>query len=82
MKRFPFRHVVRFAPFALATGVLALARSSVRTPPVDDQAVRAGRRIFEERCGVCHATGARAGCGWATIRADKDDIIITAETTR
>jgi len=27
----------------------------------------------------CHfdATGARSGCGWATIQSDKDDIVVT-----
>jgi glucose/arabinose dehydrogenase/cytochrome c2 len=70
MTRVSFRRFVMFVSLALTTaGVVALARSSIRAPAVvgapatGADVLRTGRRIFEERCGVCHATGARAAQG-------------------
>jgi glucose/arabinose dehydrogenase/cytochrome c2 len=48
-------------PFALlGVTVIAAARSPVRTRPADVGAEPPGRRIFEQRCAVCHTTGERA----------------------
>jgi glucose/arabinose dehydrogenase/cytochrome c2 len=65
MSRTSFRRIVTFAPFALVgVGVVVFGRASGRSSPPDDQAsVLTGKRIFQQRCAICHATGARAAQG-------------------
>ena len=62
MRTTSIRRIAIFAPFALVgLGVITFGRSAIRARSSDD--VEAGRRIFEQRCAVCHATGARAAQG-------------------
>jgi glucose/arabinose dehydrogenase/cytochrome c2 len=59
------RRVPTFAPLALlAASALAAARSSaLRRGPPDRTEEPLGRRVFEQRCSVCHGTGARSAQG-------------------
>jgi glucose/arabinose dehydrogenase/cytochrome c2 len=53
---------LRLAPFALLiAAAMAAAESPLRTPPAE--AEQPGRRIFEQRCAVCHTTGEHAAQG-------------------
>ena len=63
MRTTSIRRIAIFAPFALVgLGVITFGRSAIRARRSDDD-VDVGRRIFEQRCAVCHATGARAAQG-------------------
>jgi glucose/arabinose dehydrogenase len=57
----------RLAPLAclalLGATVIAAARLQDRAPPQDRGAAESGRRIFEQRCALCHTTGERAAQG-------------------
>ena len=65
MSRTVFRRIATFAPLVLVgVGVVVFGRASVRrSPPDGAPAVQAGKRIFEQRCALCHATGERAAQG-------------------
>jgi glucose/arabinose dehydrogenase/cytochrome c2 len=65
VSRSSFRRIVTFAPFVLVgVGVVVFGRASVRPHPSDSPAaVQSGKRIFEQRCALCHATGERAAQG-------------------
>jgi glucose/arabinose dehydrogenase/cytochrome c2 len=58
---------VRLAPVAcfalLGATVIASARLPDRAPPPYRDEAERGRRIFEQRCAVCHTTGERAAQG-------------------
>src|ERR1700722_14299005 len=57
----------RFAPivsFALLGATIVASASRLRPSPTsEDDAVQTGRRIFEQRCALCHTTGERAAQG-------------------
>jgi hypothetical protein len=57
----------RLAPlvcFAVLGATVAASASLFRPrPPADRDAAESGRRIFEQRCALCHATGERAAQG-------------------
>jgi hypothetical protein len=56
--------LVPLACFALlGATVIAAARLPDRAPPQDRGTAESGRRIFEQRCALCHATGERAAQG-------------------
>jgi glucose/arabinose dehydrogenase/cytochrome c2 len=58
------RNLVPLVAFALlGASVIASARSPVRSAPQVGEADTPGRRIFVERCAVCHTTGERAAQG-------------------
>src|SRR5277367_600351 len=65
MSRTSLRRVVTFVPFVLVgVGVVVFGRASVRTSASDGAAsVQVGKRVFEQRCAICHATGQRAAQG-------------------
>lgn len=58
------RPVVALVCFALLGATVLASASLLRPPPSPDRdASESGRRIFEQRCALCHATGARAAQG-------------------
>jgi glucose/arabinose dehydrogenase/cytochrome c2 len=65
MSRASFRRIVTFAPFALVgVGVLVFGRASGRPLGSDGAAaVQAGKRVFQQRCALCHSTGEHGAQG-------------------
>jgi glucose/arabinose dehydrogenase len=58
------RRLAAFMCFALLCAtVVASASFSRRRPMLDREASEAGRRIFEQRCALCHSTGEHAAQG-------------------
>ena len=58
-----FSRPATFVPFVLlGASIIVSARPSVRPPPPDVESDR-GRRIFEQRCAICHTTGERSAQG-------------------
>jgi hypothetical protein len=58
------RGLATLACFALlGAAVVASARTSDRPSPPDRDTAESGRRIFEQRCALCHTTGEHAAQG-------------------
>ena len=58
------RRLAPFASFALLGATVVASASLPRAaPPVEHDAVGPGRRIFEQRCALCHGTGEHAAQG-------------------
>src|SRR5580692_9905611 len=47
----------------LGATVVVSARTRDRPPPTDRGAAQSGQRIFQQRCALCHTTGAHAAQG-------------------
>jgi glucose/arabinose dehydrogenase/cytochrome c2 len=58
------RHLAPLASFALlGATAIASARTHHRPPSPDRDAAESGRRIFDQRCALCHTTGEHSAQG-------------------